>query len=694
MSSLNKVFDLGNLRRAYQWLLTNPNVHYRSFFQDSYDAFALASDTFLRRIRKDGLSHRYSPSHAAKVMVPKQSGTLRPLTLLTAEDQVVYQAIVNVIAEALRPRTKFRYRKRVFNHLYAGKSSRYFYLRWQDSYRLYGRRIKYLYDQGFEHIAEFDLAAFYDSIDHNVIRHFLNGIRIEREVIDLLMTCLGHWTSSTWTNGPTTIYHGHGIPQGPLSSGMLSEVVLQHIDAAGERGRKTHYLRYVDDIKILAKSEGELRRKLIALDLASKEVGLFPQTSKINIRVIADPADEVKSISRPPEPSITPVVDDKKLVRRLLELSRRGRISPSLSSRFTFLLANASPSQRLSARLLEVSRHHPEFSNPIGRYFSRYRTMPSSLAQKVFALLQEPELYQSVNGDFLRGCLGAMPTTEALSVGTFCADRLLRPATGLLPLQPTYKEALIAWALKTGRISYAEFEGLLKQESDWWVRKSMLREVRSSQFGPGSYRDLLNVALRVDDGETAMCAAARLVTETVSLQRPYGNVHEAGKIILRTAKVIKSAGGRPSLIEPVLRYVLKRPASNYDWLKFFAAGHRHAEQMAIFLKQSFETDIDAFLTRLDSFADGITAELFRRFVPGKACPAYGSAVHHPTLVATLPFTMGAFQTLHNLRVASITAHPRSLKTGVGTRRLTQTDYRKIRPALHAAFGELESLVAP
>lgn len=694
MSSLNKVFDLANLRRAYQWLLTNPNAHYRSFFQDSYDAFALASDTFLKRIRKDGLSHRYSPSHAAKVMTPKQSGTLRPITLLTVEDQVVYQAIVNVIAESLRPRTKFRYRKRVFNHLYAGKSSRYFYLRWQDSYRLYGRRIKELHAQGFAHIAEFDLAAFYDSIDHNVIRHFLNDIRIEQEVIDLLMTCLGHWTSSTWTNSPATIYHRHGIPQGPLSSGMLSEVVLQHIDATGERGRKTHYLRYVDDIKILAKSEGELRRKLIALDLATKEVGLFPQTSKINIRVISDPAEEVKSISRPPEPSISPVIDSKALTRRLLQLSRRGRVSPNLSSRFTFLLANASPNQRLSTRLLKVLGHHPEFSTPIGRYLARYKTMPSSLAQTVLVFLQEPELYQSVNGDILRGCLGVMPTANALSLGTFCADRLLRAAPSLLPLQPTYKEALIAWALQTGRISYAEFEVLLKQESDWWVRKSMLREVRSAQFGPGSYRDLLNIGLRVDESETAMCSAARMITEGVSLQRPYGDVHEAGKTILRTAKVIKSAGARPSLIEPVLRYVLKRPASKYDWPKFFGAGHRHAEQMAIFLKQSFETDIDAFLTRFDSFADEVTAELFKRHVPGKTYPAYGAVVHHPTLVTTLPFTMGAFQTLHNLRIASITAHPRSLKTGRSTRRLTQTDYRKIRPSLLAAFGELETLVTP
>ena len=64
---------------------------------------------------------------------------------------------------------------------------------------------------------------------------------------------------------------------------MLSEAVLQHIDAAGEQGGRTIYLRYVDDIKILARTELELRRKLIKLDIASREIGLFPQTSKINM---------------------------------------------------------------------------------------------------------------------------------------------------------------------------------------------------------------------------------------------------------------------------------------------------------------------------------------------------------------------------------------------------------------------------
>jgi hypothetical protein len=156
--------------------------------------------------------------------------------------------------------------------LYAGRRSPFFYLKWQDSYQAFGKSIRRLHGQGFNYIANFDLASFYDSIDHHVLHHFLGEIGVEEDLNEFLGGCLRVWTSSTWSNRSNIIYLRHGIPQGPLSSGMLSEAVLMHIDETGERGARTHYLRYVDDIKILAKQEQHLRQKIIVLDLCAKEV--------------------------------------------------------------------------------------------------------------------------------------------------------------------------------------------------------------------------------------------------------------------------------------------------------------------------------------------------------------------------------------------------------------------------------------
>jgi len=475
---------------------------------------------------------------------------------------------------------------------------------------------------------------------------------------------------------------------------MLSEIVLQHIDMAGERGAKTRYIRYVDDIKIFAKSEDELRRKLIALDLSSKEIGLFPQTSKINIRKIINPDDELKSVSRPPESSIMPILNQKRLISRLLEITRRSTVDPKLSSRFRYLLSQAEPEYKLSQRIIGVLKKHPEYSSSISVYLSKYKLIPRRLAERIILYAGEPELYHSAIGDILRACVGRMSAADSSVLGQFAADRLLRPRSSLLRPQPTYKEALIAWAIRTRAITFAELERLRDEENDWWVKKCILRELAVDQFGAPSYRDFLNKSIRIPEVEMSRCAAVRLAEEGFSLDKPYGDVSETAKIILRTFKIIKSAGKQKSMINSVISYVLKRPETSFDWTRWFGTDHKHAEQMAIFLKQSKETDIDAFMTRFDSFSDKITTELFRRNCPGKTYPNYGHAIKHPSLTAILPTTMKAFGDLHKLRLESITAHPRSFKTGAPTRRLKHHDFDKIRPVLEAAFDEFERVIVP
>ena len=695
LTDLKKVFELQNLKRAYRWTMSNPDAAYKSYFRDSYDAFAIASDTHLKWIRAEGLKDRYEVSHASKVLVPKPSGVLRPITLLKVEDQIVYQALVNVISEELKRQTKHRYEKRVFAHLYAGKSSSFFNIKWQRSYKKFGNRLRDRHSRGFDHIANFDLAAFYDSIDHHVLVHFLKELKIDEETIEYLMLCLKKWTSSTWSNGPANIYHEHGIPQGPLPSGMLSEAVLQHLDKAGEQGgRRTVYLRYVDDIKILAKTEKDLRAKLIKLDIASKEIGLFPQTSKINIRKVSDPEEEIKSISRPPEPSLTPFVNQKKLIVRILELSRRGRVAPSSSTRFKYLLANVAPSHRLNTRLIKVLESHPEYAPQIASYISKYKGIPAGFAAEIEAYLNNQELYHSVLAAVLDACLGRLPPPYDHHFGKAAADRLLRPKPGALPLQPTYKASLIAFALSSKNLTYAEYDGLVAAETDWWVKKRSLIALGPDIYGVPSYEAFLNLRMRENGSEVARICAARIVEGTYKLSSPYGTVDTTAKHILRAVKIIRVVGVPESRIPEIIAYVLKRRPAAFDWKAFFGAGHKHAERMMIMLKRDREANIEKFLVHFDSWCDLLLAEIYRRHKAGKKYPNYGSALKDPALAALLPVAIPALDALQAHRLESSEAHPRSLKTGNPTRRLKHRDFYNIRKELISAFDEIERVIIP
>lgn len=198
---------------------------YKSYFRPLYQHFAVAEAAFLDdladRLRRD----IYEPEPSCKIFQPKPSGILRPISLLTIEDQIVYQAAVNLIAEKLYPRVVRRYSKQVFGHLYAGKSSIWFYRKWSDGYKAFNEAARQAFADDFIYTASFDLTACYDSLDHGVLRHFLEKLGLDRDFCRKFTEWLEKWAATE-----RGIFHNHGIPQGPFSSGLVSEVVLTHFD--------------------------------------------------------------------------------------------------------------------------------------------------------------------------------------------------------------------------------------------------------------------------------------------------------------------------------------------------------------------------------------------------------------------------------------------------------------------------------
>lgn len=295
---LKSAFSKDNLLLAWKWTLTNSDALYKNYFRHIYRAYSLSTETNLNDLSYRLMNNLYLPTHSTKLFFPKKSGILRPYTLISVEDQIVYQAIINIIAERLFPRVRNSYYKSNFGHLYAGRFSRYFYQNWKKGYRKFSEALRSKYNEGYVYAASFDLTACYDSIDHAVLKHFLKDLKVENEFCDYLCKLLQYWTASS-PHEP--IYQGHGIPQGPQPSGLLSECILRYFDKKNMTSYKVNYLRYVDDIRLLAKTENELRKNLISLDMQSKNIGLFPQSSKIDIHKISNIDDEIKSISHPPE---------------------------------------------------------------------------------------------------------------------------------------------------------------------------------------------------------------------------------------------------------------------------------------------------------------------------------------------------------------------------------------------------------
>jgi hypothetical protein len=610
-------------------------------------------------------------------------------------DQIAYQACVNVIAEELQKRTKKRRLLTVFYHLYAGSKSPFFYLRWEACYATYADAVRRNFANGFKYVATFDLTAFYDSIDHNVLKIFLQRSSIDPDTTDFLLNNLRHWTEATWSEGRRRlIFHEHGIPQGPSSSGMLSEVVLQHLDSIGDRKSKdVRYLRYVDDIKIMAKDEKTLRRKLVSLDLASKEIGLFPQASKIAIREISDPEEEIKSVSIPPEPAVLPFATQHDVQARARALANRG--NPTDTTRFKYVLPRLEPTTRTNGLLFKVLINRPELSDTVTRHFEKYKKLPKSLAELIIAQVLSEGVYHSVNAHLMNLLYGRIDSARVSLVADFCHERLFgrkyrNPATPVP--QPTYRVALIRWAHLSGRMTFADVETLVRDEKDWWVRQEILSQLGESKFGRPSFEALLNLGMRASDPDPARVAASLIFQNSLQVLPPHRECHWAARLLLRNVGLIPYAGRPPSLIPGILAYTVKFKVQ-YNWQRFFGGAHGAAERLAILSKQRFETDIDAFVVSLDSFCDLATRQLFshRGYQMNSA---YGNAIAAGApawLRKDFPYLLRGFTRLHNLRIRSFTAHPRD-KKGALNKRITHAQYFRVRKALVAAFEELAQVL--
>ena len=112
MFSIKNVAKQSNLILAYNRLLTNPESTYKNFFRDSYSAYGIAIEKNIRLLRAKMLSG-YLPTNTIRVFMPKANGLSRMYTLMSTEDQIVYQAYANVLAEGLVaiPQVRKRYKK-------------------------------------------------------------------------------------------------------------------------------------------------------------------------------------------------------------------------------------------------------------------------------------------------------------------------------------------------------------------------------------------------------------------------------------------------------------------------------------------------------------------------------------------------------------------------------------------------------
>jgi RNA-directed DNA polymerase len=185
-------------------------------------------------IRASLAAGSYQPKPVLRVEIPKPTGGTRPLGIPIVLDRLIQQSIAQVLTPIFDPEfsaSSFGFRP--------GRSA-------HDAVR----QLREYLRQGYRIAVDIDLAKFFDTVNHDLLMHYVGRKVRDKRVLSLIGRYLRAGVEVAGRLEKTRM----GVPQGGPLSPLLANILLDNLDKELEsRGHK--FVRYADDFVILVKSQ-------------------------------------------------------------------------------------------------------------------------------------------------------------------------------------------------------------------------------------------------------------------------------------------------------------------------------------------------------------------------------------------------------------------------------------------------------
>lgn len=527
-SDFKKLASERNLLLAWERLERAREPAFKWYWRPSLSVALKAKKVILRRIATQLKNDAFRPDDVCLFSEPKPSTLLRHKSILTLGDHLLYQALANVVADRLYAKVKDRYYVNNFGNLYSGPGEKYFLQRWEKGYKAFNNANRKAHKAGQKWLVQFDFASFYDSIGHGVLERLLRELGVGEDVCQLLCKTL----LPPWSCAGDDFVKLHrivldtGIPQGPLPSPIISEVVLAYIDEHMSKLEQVTYLRYADDIRIWGANQEEVRYAAAILDRLARNIGVFPQAKKFAVEEVEDVESVLKEVSIPtdveePDDESYEMVEEElkgrnamKLLWNLVsKLLSHEEVEPQDVTEFKFLLWSTDTSDAVARRLCELMRAMPHLAEACCYYIERVEKPTPELLDDIIDLVNHYRGYPWMSGRLLR------VTWSHKKHLTTPHNQALRPKVAHLMKQTGIRtdcQVQGVAMLMSSELNKMSAERLEKwfnnDKTSWWAIVHVVLNIGESRVSGTLLRALLIKLLGHANREVARAAAHRLCT--------------------------------------------------------------------------------------------------------------------------------------------------------------------------------------
>ncbi len=681
--SLSQLLSQPNLELAFQRISTSTRPSYKNQFREIYQAYSLSSQKNLAELRRKIQQEEFDANESVTVFYPKPSGLQRTFRFLSVEDQIVLQAFSNLVAKRVYARKKKLDSRVVFSHYLLSENSPFFFQEWQRGYEELQNKIFALMGEGFTWIASFDLAAYYDSIDHEILLRLLYPRSLNSRSAKLIRDCLRIWASQK-------IQQTKGIPQGPAASDLLGEAFLIPIDEILDRHYK--YLRYADNFYVLGKTRSQVQQASVHLDILCKQRGLTLQVSgtrgiatvKSN-KQIREMFSELWSYSDPTNSSIK---DPEEVFWE--SLTPNGK-SIRDRTKFRFSVFRMPPKTKVLNSLLRLLPNYPEHIDAISFYFSSF-DVSKEIAATCAELIRTKYPYDYVIGECWR-TLARIDTSHKRA--------LIDEAIETIKAKRRSQAAVIGAAIYFASL---DRKGLGKY-SKWIQYLSPISQAIVAPFmdpSTESGRQTAKLMLRRTIPDPGLALLRPFVENQFDVQKILENRTPVQRVVSfvyeEMGLIYDPSNAAPNPLGHTMKALCSVPLWD-GWEMLLGIHTRQTHELAIYAKTNRTLSPSSWLLEVDAISDllvrGVLAAVNLKLkskiytIGSDNLPIdYGVILKNARMKKRYPVLTANLLAIHNRRNRIPDAHPFDKKTGKPNQWLNSKESRKYAKHFRDAILEI------